>query len=204
MRESWRAGVIAAVAVGSGAVLGVASWVATDVLEQDNDFCNACHLREGVPLHETIRTDFDGRPPMTLAALHASKAVAARPDDPAMRCIDCHGGVGWLGRARIKALAAKDAFWWLTGRFEEPTAMALPLWDEDCRQCHERFDGVVDELGNTPFHALDVHNSALGVACVECHSAHEAGVRPDVFFLQTALVRRQCGRCHVEFEEGLQ
>jgi nitrate/TMAO reductase-like tetraheme cytochrome c subunit len=187
-----------------GAGLGAGGWALSDVLEQDNDFCNRCHLSENVPLHEAIRHDFDGRPPANLAALHASHPVEKRPDSPAMRCIDCHGGVSWAGRARVKLLAAKDAFWWVTGRFDEPTHMASPLWDEDCRQCHERFDSSPDEYGNSPFHSLDVHNSALGVDCVECHTAHEVGGSPDSYFLQTAHIRRQCGRCHAEFEEDLQ
>jgi nitrate/TMAO reductase-like tetraheme cytochrome c subunit len=195
---------IACAAVGFAAIVGVTGWVVTDVLEQNNDFCNACHLRENVPLHQEIRSDFDDRPALTLAALHAAQPVAARPGDPVARCIDCHGGVSWLGRARVKALAAQDAFFWVIGDFEEPTHMASPLWDEDCRQCHERFDSAEADLGNTPFHALDVHNSALGIDCVECHSVHQAGGNPDVYFLQTAHVRTQCGRCHVEFEEDLQ
>lgn len=195
---------IACGTVGVGAIFGAAGWVVTDALEQSNDFCNACHLSENVPLHQAIRNDFDGRPAMTLAAAHATHPVEARPEDPAMRCIDCHGGVSLIGRARVKLLAAKDAFWWITGNFDEPEQMAHPLWDEDCRQCHARFDSVEDDFGNTPFHSLDVHNSALGVDCVECHQAHEAGGRPDANFLQTAHVRGQCARCHVEFEEELQ
>ena len=204
VRVWWPSLPILALLMGLAAGMGVTGWAVTDALEQDNDFCNRCHLSENVPLHEAIRNDFDARPPASLASLHASQPVAKRPEASAMRCIDCHGGVSWLGRARVKGLAARDAFWWLTGRFDEPTHMSSPLWDEDCRQCHERFERAEHELGNPPFHSLAVHNSALGVDCVECHTAHEIGASPDAYFLQTAHIRRQCGRCHVEFEEDPQ
>jgi len=204
VRGSWRRLVIALGGIAFAAGSGVAGWQFTDFLESDNDFCNRCHLSENVPLHERIRSDFDARPPATLAALHAARPRAESGRDASMRCIDCHGGVSLVGRARVKLLAAKDAFWWLTGRFDEPTHMQYPLWDEDCRQCHERFDAAADDFGNTPFHSLPVHNSALGVDCVECHTAHEIGGRPEAFFLQTAHVRQQCGRCHVEFKEDIQ
>ena len=119
-RRGWlAAGALAAV------VLAPAGWVVSDRLEQNNDFCNACHLEPGRPLHDRIRGDFDARPPANLAAAHAHAGNRDR-DDGAFRCIDCHGGVGLVGRARVKALAAKDAFWYAAGRFEEPDSMRWP------------------------------------------------------------------------------
>ena len=203
MRVSWPSLAALSLLGAIAAAASVAGWFVTDALERDNDFCNRCHLSENLPLHAAIRSDFDDRPPANLAAFHASQPVERRPDDPAMRCIDCHGGVSFIGRARVKTLAAKDAFFWLVGRFEEPTEMAHPLWDEDCRQCHARFDSQADDFGNPPFHSLGVHNVALGVDCVECHTAHEVGASPDAYFLQTAHIRHQCARCHAEFEEDL-
>ncbi len=92
-----------------------------DAVERQNDFCNACHLPDGGgPLHIDIRHDFDARPPHNLAGLHALRVREAdAPPDP-MRCIDCHGGVGLVGQARVKMLAARDALVWLSGDFEEP------------------------------------------------------------------------------------
>jgi hypothetical protein len=179
-----------------------AGWLTTDALERDNDFCNACHLSEAVPLHIEQRRDFDRRPPETLAALHATREVAARPSDPAFRCIDCHGGVGLLGRARVKTLAAKDAFWWMVGRYDEPEGMRWPLWDADCRKCHARLGRASQGPGDPAFHDLSVHNVRLGVGCVECHLSHQRGGSPEADFLHVATVRRQCARCHPQFEEG--
>jgi hypothetical protein len=136
-----------------------------------------------------------------LAGLHAGSRVFHR-EDSAFRCIDCHGGKSLAGRVRVKTLAAKDALVYLSGRFEEPELMRWPLWDEDCSACHPSFDEAGADEGLPAFHALAVHNVDLGVACVECHSAHEAGGDPDAFFLRRTAVRAQCARCHSEFEEG--
>lgn len=192
-----------AVALGAAcAAFATGGWVVIDRLEQDDDFCNACHLPSGERLHRDVRREYDARPPVSLAALHAGERVAGRAD-PAFRCIDCHGGSGALGRLRVKTLAAKDAFWYAVGRFEEPDGMRWPLWDEDCSKCHPSF-AAARERGEAaaPFHALAVHNAALGVDCVECHRAHGPGGDPDAWFLHADHVRSRCAICHSEFEEG--
>jgi hypothetical protein len=189
------------VAVCAGIVAAPAGWVVSDHLESQNDFCTSCHLTPGVPLHQRIRADFDTIPPPNLAAVHSVAPVDGR-DDSAFRCIDCHGGTSWVGRARVKALAAKDAFWYAVGRFDEPEGMAWPLWDEDCRKCHSEFDATASADWETPrFHELPVHNTELGVNCVECHFVHESGGNPDASFLVAERVRTQCARCHEGYDE---
>lgn len=176
------------------------SWWVTDRLEQDNDFCNACHLSAEVPLHIDIRRDFDLVPAASLAGVHGAARVVRRTHDPAFRCIDCHGGHDLRSRAKVKLLAAKDAFWWLTGQFDEPDQMAWPLEDGDCAKCHADFDESDYEAWESPrFHQLAVHNVELGVDCVTCHLVHETGGKADAFFLHTGHVRSQCARCHMEY-----
>lgn len=188
-------------AAAAGALAASGGWVLTDRLERDNDFCNACHLGSGVPLHRDLRRDFDASTPASLAAVHAVAGNRARGN--AFRCIDCHGGVSALGKLRVKVLAAVDGFRWTIGVFEEPDGMRWPLWDEDCSQCHASFDTSQSEEWRTPrFHQLPVHNVALGVGCVECHFSHESDVNAEAHFLQVRAVRTQCARCHPEFEEG--
>jgi hypothetical protein len=185
----------------AAAVGAPAGWVISDRMEQDNDFCNSCHLDASTALHEDLRREFDAHPPQALASVHAEALVEGR-DDPAFRCIDCHGGTGALGRLRVKVLAGKDAFWYAVGRFEEPDGMRWPLWDDDCRKCHAEFAGQDwDGRGSEPFHARSVHNAELGVACVECHAVHGPGGNPDGYFLHGGPVRSQCARCHPEFEQ---
>jgi predicted CXXCH cytochrome family protein len=200
------AGSLARRALALAALAGVASaplgWLVTDRLERDNDFCNACHLEPDVPLHIDVRRDFDAAVPATLAAAHRAARLESRPGR-AFRCIDCHGGHSWLGRVRVKALAAKDSFWYALGDFDEPEGMRWPLWDEDCAKCHDRFDESAAPAWQTPrFHQLAVHNVDLGVACVECHSAHETGGNPDAYFLRADRVRSRCAGCHSEYEQG--
>lgn len=181
-------------------VASSAGWYVTDALEADNDFCNACHLPSGAVLHGEIREGFDARPVHNLAGLHAEAGFQQGNEQRSFRCIDCHGGVGFVGRAKVKALAAKDALIWLTGDFEEPEMMHYPLNEADCRQCHAKF-AIQDmpEYEAVQFHSLAVHNADLGVDCVECHTAHDGGDDGDSYFLDAPNVREQCGRCHSEF-----
>jgi nitrate/TMAO reductase-like tetraheme cytochrome c subunit len=184
-----------------GVVLFLVGWGVTDHLEQDNDFCTSCHLTPRVPLHIDIRENFDMRPTTSLASLHGSSQVAGR-EDADFRCIDCHGGTSWLGRARVKALAGLDAFWYVVGRFEEPSEMAWPLWDEDCQKCHLDFEKTRSAPWEYPrFHELSLHNVDLGVDCVECHRSHDSAGDPNHHYLRAKWVRAQCARCHSEFQE---
>lgn len=208
MRSLWfrrHFGGIAASVVAAALVLGPTGWLVTDALESENDFCTACHLEPGVPLHKTIRANFDARPNVNLAGLHASVGAEAEPGAAnararEFRCIDCHGGVGLVGKVRAKVLAAKDAFWYVVGHFEEPERMSSPLVEEDCRQCHPSFAPPARDAANPAFHALGLHNVELGVLCVECHVTHGTGGLEDLYYLRPSHVRTQCARCHSEYE----
>lgn len=193
------------IAIGlAGFGLACVGWFATDALEANNDFCNACHLPTGAVLHDEIRRGFDAEPVSNLAGVHGASAVERGGPPRAFRCIDCHGGTGLLGRAKVKVLAAKDAMVWLGGDFDEPKHMQYPLGEADCRQCHRGFDPEVNTDYESPrFHALSVHNADLGVDCVECHTVHDGGDDAQLVYLDATLVREQCGRCHSEFQEGV-
>jgi hypothetical protein len=176
-----------------------AGWLASDHLERDDAFCVSCHLPDGSALHRGKRDGFARRPPASLAAAHGAAGVRGR-SDPALRCIDCHGGAGLVGRARVKLLSARDAFWYATGRFEEPERMRWPLWDEDCRKCHADLGEGAAAPGAAPaFHALAVHDAELGVDCVACHLAHDESALPDRQFLVADVVRARCAECHPRF-----
>ncbi len=186
------------------AIAAPLGWWGTDRLEDDDAFCTACHLADGTPLHAENASDFAARPPVSLAVAHAAAGNEARADG-AFRCIDCHGGTGFGGRARVKLLSARDALVYLSGRFDEPHGMRWPLRDEDCRKCHASFASAAAARASgeaPPFHALSVHNRELGVSCVTCHRAHERGGLADRNFLHAEPVRAECARCHPEFEEG--
>jgi len=186
------------------AITAPLGWWGTDRLEENDAFCSSCHLPDGSPLHAENAADFAARPAVSLAVAHAAAGNDARADG-AFRCIDCHGGTGLAGRARVKLLSLRDGLVYLSGRFDEPHGMTWPLRDEDCRKCHADFASASDgrESWETPpFHALSVHNRELGVTCVTCHLAHERGGLADRDFLHPQPVRAQCARCHAEFGEG--
>jgi hypothetical protein len=184
-----RAVLLVAIAAAASAPLG---WWASDRLEANDAFCTSCHLANGTPLHQSNAADFAALPAASLAVAHAVAGNDARADG-AFRCIDCHGGTGLAGRARVKALSLRDGLIYLTGRFDEPHGMAWPLRDEDCRKCHTEFASAsaASESWEPPaFHALPVHNRALGVSCVTCHLAHERAIRVRCVCPSAARVQR--------------
>ena len=182
---------VLALALLTGAVAGPLSWAISDRLEARNDFCVSCHL-DWRPLHETKHEAFGTAPPPNLVASH-------RASQPAFRCIDCHGGASFSNKLRVKLVAARDAARYALGLYAEPEHMRHPLWDEDCRQCHERYDPERDD----DFHATADHNAFdFAFRCVECHRSHPVeGVSEAFAFLDRAIVLPLCGECHEEFEE---
>jgi hypothetical protein len=192
-RDGRRRALLALVA--AGVLSAPVGWWVTDRLEADNDFCVSCHLAPDEPLHREKRAALDRLPAATLAAAHGSAGWEDRP----FRCIDCHGGTGLVGKARVKLLSAKDAFWYAVGRFDEPDQMHWPLRDADCTRCHMTFDEREPESGRNPlFHELSVHNAELGVDCVACHTSHDEGGLADHYQLHPDRVRAECAACHPE------
>ncbi len=177
-----------AIAIVVGAVSGSVAWVTTDQLESSNEFCVSCHVDPRTPLHERKMREQMATPPVNLASLHYEV-------DNDFRCIQCHGGASFANRVRVKAVAARDALAYILGRFEEPTSMEYPLWDEDCVQCHATYEtGRSDD-----FHAVDLHNLPdFFYRCVDCHQAHPTDGAAQFDFLEPGRVRQACRDCHEE------
>lgn len=196
------------IAIGLAGVVAAASagWLTTDALEANNDFCTACHLPTGSVLHLELRESFDAQPVHDLAGVHGASKREYEFGAREFRCIDCHGGVGLVGRAKVKLLAARDAMVWVMGDFDEPDHMEYPLGEADCRQCHRKFalDVAADAgIEFVRFHGNSVHNVDLGVVCVECHTVHAGGDDKATFYLDAMSVRQQCARCHSEYQEAV-
>ncbi len=166
-----------------------AAWTISDHFEAQNEFCVSCHLDAETPLHRQKSADFAESPATSLASGH----LAAQDD---FRCIDCHGGVSFVNRLRVKSVAARDAARYLLGRFQEPKVMQHPLWNEDCTQCHDAHAPARDDA----FHAFEVHNlPAFEFDCVQCHRAHPKGLEARLDFLETEPLVAVCRNCHEEF-----
>lgn len=188
--ERWgrRLALAGAVALASG----TAAVAYVSRLEQNNRFCISCHLSDGKRLHAGLFNRYEANPPLDLSALHKAKKE--------IKCINCHGGVGVVGRSRVLALAAKDALKYVAGRFKESERMTVPLWDQDCAQCHGDYNvGSFPEggqAGGRDFHKHPDHRT-LPMTCVQCHTSHVTG-DPRIKFLKNEVVLPLCRRCHKE------
>jgi hypothetical protein len=183
------------------ALSGAAAAAYVTERERDNAFCVSCHAPAGraARLHGDLYARFTSaaEPAPDLGAAHYRHG--SRVD-----CIDCHGGVGAAGRARVLALAAFDTLKYLARQYREPTGMATaPLRDADCTQCHRQFDIVAAEEGEAaaiPFHGR-IEHQRLPMPCVACHTAHLAG-NPKMRHVNDGVVVPQCQRCHPGFGAG--
>ena len=177
------------IALAAALVLAPVGWVVSDHLEAQNEFCTSCHLDATTPLHTGLRRNFESAPAVNMASAHFAH-------DQKFRCIDCHRGASFGNRVRVKLLAARDALVYLTGRFDEPTEMRHPLWNEDCTQCHRKYEPERD----ADFHAIDVHNLPnFRLNCVQCHQAHPTGRSGELAWLAREPLLEQCRNCHEEF-----
>ena len=164
-------------------------WLATDALEAHDDFCTSCHVDAETPLHAAKRRDFNSVPAVNLASAHFAR-------DGEFRCITCHRGASFPNRVRVKLLAARDAAAYVLGRFAEPESMAHPLWNEDCAQCHAKYEAKRGDA----FHAIAVHNLPnFALNCVQCHEAHPTGRSAELAFLAREPLVAACRNCHEEF-----
>jgi predicted CXXCH cytochrome family protein len=180
----WLAGV-ALVLLGLGVPVGFAGILYT--AEQNDAFCVACHL------HEEKFARFQAGPSATdLAGAHHAREAA--------RCIDCHGGADLLMRLRVWAVAGFDTVRFLSGRYEEPRRMRLPLRDAECRRCHtpilRETAGSTETPGPgaTSFHGIPDHRT-VKTACVACHTSHTLGEKRRQF-VDPRAVRPLCRECH--------
>lgn len=178
-------------------LLSAIGWVGSDRLERQNDFCNACHLPGGTPLHLENRENFDRVIPQNLAGVHGRGWVEER-EDPAFRCIDCHAGSGLLEHGAIKLLAARDGLRYMIGSFDEPEGMPFELSEETCRRCHPIFrHSAAPGWTFQAYHGRPAHDGAELPRCVRCHSVHDEDGDAFAYFLSRRRVDLQCRECHV-------
>ncbi|MDP6981203.1 MAG: hypothetical protein QF570_21800 [Myxococcota bacterium] len=178
---------------------GVVAWGLSDRVEQDNDFCNSCHLSGETPLHIEVRNDFDRTIPVSLAGVHGRGWVEER-EDSAFRCIDCHAGSGVLERTRVKLLSARDGLRYIAAAFEEPHGMSFELSPPTCLACHPTFRrSAAPGWTVEAYHGLAAHDDAADAPrCVACHTVHETDGDAIAYYMARPRVDQQCRGCHVE------
>jgi hypothetical protein len=178
------------------AALCAAAWGVSDRLEQQNDFCNACHLPDGTTLHLETREDFERVIPVDLAGVHGRGWVEER-EDPAFRCIDCHAGSGPWERTRVKLLAARDAVRYAVGSFEEPKGMPFQLSPATCQRCHPGFrHSAAPGWTLEAYHGHPDHDGPEAPRCVACHAVHEKDGDAFAYFMARERIDARCRHCH--------
>jgi len=184
------------------AMIGASSWLYADRIEEQNDFCNSCHLAPDKPLHLEIREHFDRVIPHDLAGVHGRGWIEDR-DEPAFRCIDCHAGAGAVERVKIRLLSARDGLRYAIGDFEEPHGMSFELSKELCRGCHPSFrHSAAPGWTVRAFHGLEAHDVEGTPRCVRCHAVHETDGDAIAYYMNRERVDRECQTCHAEGSAG--
>lgn len=176
----------------------------TSELEKHNDFCASCHTEPETT--NFMRFEMALSDPATdLAAFHHAHAESSvMPHDPNMRCIDCHVGEGFLGRATVVTLSAYDALRFFTGTAEQPAHVVFNVQNEACLKCHEADVKKYADQPETRF-IIDNHYhykyyqpGAPPVSCTSCHSGHNPGSEANQF-VSNKLAIPVCQACH-QFE----
>ncbi len=173
-------------------LLAAGGIAAATYVEQDDAFCASCHTEpESTYVAHAVET-LTMPPGADLASFHA---VATEP----VRCIDCHGGEGALGRGRALALAAWDAAKFATNRFHQPAMPMSPLPDSACTKCHA--DSVVRKGFENHFHNKLSDEKAPEILCVRCHTAHKPGEERESYVTRSVAFE-QCNFCHQQMGKG--
>ncbi|MFQ5509389.1 MAG: hypothetical protein ACE5FN_08625 [Leptospirillia bacterium] len=173
---------IALVVVLGGGSLGISG---IQRVEQDNRFCNRCHIG-GTPMHTEQYLQVTTGRGDSLAAGHAITVQDASGASRAMRCVDCHKGVSSAEYVRFQWVAFRDLMVYVAGNPVEPDTLSAPMPDANCTGCHATPGGA--------FHEFPAHQGEMLTLCTECHRVHLPGPGPARTDPEHSLTL--CARCH--------
>jgi len=191
-RSAWRT-LVAIGVVSLFPLMGLAIAGYSIALENRDEFCASCHTQPEMEFFQRAQ-DRSGGHPIDLAAAHAQTAHA-----PAVRCIDCHGGVDALERTKTLALAARDAALFFSGRFQQPAKLMGTLPNSTCLACHR---AEVSRPGfENHFHNRLGMTGAPDLSCQSCHPAHTPADQETMFIVRR-IIFPQCNACHRALGRG--
>jgi nitrate/TMAO reductase-like tetraheme cytochrome c subunit len=173
------------------AVLGGVGFVSYQ--EQDNRFCISCHTQP--------ETEYFDRNTRADATQSAEDLASFHHRTKEIRCIDCHVGEGFFGRAQVVSIAAWDAFKHYTGLARQPATIVIPVQNEACVKCHEQDiqkTGFDNHYHNEYF---DPKLSPPFISCTHCHVTHRVGDERTAFQFRDAILPR-CEYCHQQVGRG--
>jgi hypothetical protein len=186
----WRLIAVAAL-VGIVVLVGGVGFVSYQ--EQDDHFCISCHTQP--------ETEFFNRDMAADATQSAEDLASFHHRTKGIRCIDCHIGEGFVGRASVVSIAAWDAFKHYTGLQHQPATIVVPLQNEACSKCHAtdlRAPGFPNHYHNEYFNPK---LSPPAIACTECHASHRVGDERTAFQFRDDILPR-CEYCHQQTGQG--
>jgi hypothetical protein len=141
-----------------------------DHLEARRAFCNGCHLPDGKALHAAKMRHALERPGLDLTGVHFAKALQGR-----FTCADCHRGAGWQERSHVLWGSAVNTLRYAASSFREPEALARPILNAACTQCHT---GIANAGDPSRYHGMDAHLDQSALRCTACHLGHASGEDP--------------------------
>lgn len=183
LKRTRRKPVIFLSAIAAVLILPVVFYGTTTSLENNDSFCASCHTEP----ESTFFTRSQAAP-VDLASAHAAKKVT---------CIECHSGEGVPGRIKALTVGAGDLFAYISGKYNKPAIVTVPVTDEFCLKCHA--DVTQRREFNNHFHLFLSRWQAIdpqAATCVDCHTGHDNQGNPQIAFLQEQPTIDRCQACH--------
>jgi hypothetical protein len=175
-------------------LLSAGGFVFAATQEQNDSFCASCHTQPESTYYQR-----------SIAAAAVDLASAHRAENT--RCIDCHSGMGILGRVSAEMMGAQNALKWYTGTAHQPAPLVYPIGDENCMKCHadvltEQHDSDSRTVNFGPkghYHSYLAQwkeADTNAAACTSCHFGHETEGNSDNSWVIPASVQNVCEACH--------
>jgi Doubled CXXCH motif (Paired_CXXCH_1) len=173
-----------------GVLLAAGGFAFAASQEQHDAFCASCHSQpESTYYQRSLAAQ-----PVDLASVHTPKNVT---------CINCHSGVGVIGRMTAELIGARNATFWYTGRATQPAPLMFPIGDANCLKCHQDVTGSRSQ--NNHFHYFLARWQSVDPQaghCVTCHGGHTTDGTVDILFLNQATTEAICQSCHNQLRTG--
>ena len=181
-------------------VLGVGGFSFVAAQEEQDSFCASCHTQPESTYYER-----------SIAAQLVDLATAHKHEE--IRCIDCHSGVGLVGRIEAQMMGAQNALLWYTGAATQPAPLKYAIGDDHCVKCHadvttEQFDLAERSKLFGPrghYHAYLAQwketDPQAKANCTTCHSGHDLGADAKSTWLVPASAEPTCEACHAVLDE---
>ncbi len=170
-------------------------------LENRDTFCAACHTEPETTFFARSEAESSD-----LASAHANAEAA-------VRCIDCHSGVGPVGRAASLVQGANDLSAFVLGSYEQPATTIYPIGEEGCTKCHHAPTsvGLADSefalKSYSHYHRAEYAAAWLAAdpdsrgTCAVCHVSHSEGARESQQWSPRPAVNAACDDCHADLDD---